>query len=308
MTVSLAIAIVNLHSAGGATERQWPQLARKLQEAGLAVEPRFTGGPGHAAELTRSALKDGAPRILVVGGDGTINEVINGFFEGDDPLATDAAIGLLCRGTGCDLVRTLGIPRDDDAAVRLLVTGQPRPIDVGRVRFVNRQGKAEIRYFANIAEAGLGGAVVKRVNAGSKALGGTATFLLASLASFATYRNAPAEIVIDGSYVRNVQLCNAVIANGRYFGGGMKIVPDADPADGQLDVLLMGDLSRVELFANIARVYRGTHVGHPKVERFSARTVRITSPIPLPLDLDGEAAGTTPAEFEMVPGAISLIC
>lgn len=308
MTDSKAVAIVNPRSAGGATERQWPALAGKLLQAGVDVEARFTSRAGEAAELTRRALREGVRRVLAVGGDGTFNEVINGFFDGEAPLGADAEIGILCRGTGCDFIRTLGIPKDDDLAVRRIAQGTPRRIDVGRVRFVNLAGQEEVRYFANVAEAGLGGAVVRRVNQSSKAMGGFATFLWATLATVLTHHNHSAEISIDDRHVRNLPLCNAVVANGRYMGGGMKILPDADPSDGQLDVMLMGDLARWEVMVNLLRVYRGTHVGHPKVERFSARTVRITSPKPLPLDLDGEAVGTTPARFEIVPGAVSIVC
>ena len=233
--------------------------------------------------------------------------MVNGFFDGDKPINPEAELGVLCRGTGCDFIKTLGLPKADAGGVERLAAAEARAVDVGRVRYVNNQGEAEVRYFINIAEAGIGGEVVDRVNSSSKAAGGFATFLGATLQSMLAYRNKPAEIVIDGKYVRNLPVCNVVIANGRYFGGGMKVMPQADLSDGKFDVLVMGDLNRAELLANLANVYSGTHLGHPKVEVFQAESVRVTSVARLKLDLDGEAPGTTPAQFEIVPGAIRVI-
>ncbi len=278
-----------------------------LAEAGMAIETRITEHPGHAADLTRQALRAGTRRIIAVGGDGTVNEVVNGFFDGDKAINPEAELAVLCRGTGCDFIKTLGLPKADDGGVERVAAGEAHPVDVGRVRYVNNRGEEEMRYFINIAEAGIGGEVCARVNGSSKAAGGFVTFLGATLGSFLSFRNQPAEIVIDGKYVRNLPVCNVVVANGRYFGGGMKIMPQADLSDGKFDVLVMGDFNRAELFANIAKVYSGSHLGHPKVEVFQARSVRVTSTARLKLDLDGEAPGTTPAHFEIVPGAIRVI-
>lgn len=303
-----AVAIVNPRSADGTTGRRWPEFAQMLAEAGVEAEVRMTEHVGHAAELTRQALRSGAKRILAVGGDGTVNEVVNGFFEGDTLINPEAELGVLCRGTGCDFIKTLGIPKADEGGIARLATAQARPVDVGRVRYVNNRGDEEVRYFINIAEAGIGGEVVDRVNHSSKAAGGFATFLGATLGSILSFRNQPAEIVIDGKYVRNLPIANVVVANGRYFGGGMKIMPQADLSDGKFDVLVMGDLNRAEFIGSLAKVYSGAHLGHPKVEVFQAESVRVTSVARLKLDLDGEAPGTTPAHFEIVPGAIRLIC
>lgn len=302
-----ATAIVNPRSANGTTARDWPELARLLEAKGHPVDVSFTAKPGQATELTRNALRSGATRIVAVGGDGTVNEVVNGFFDDEKAVAPGSELGVLCRGTGCDFIKTLDIPKIDAVGVERLLTGTPRPIDIGRARFVSLDGEDVMRYFINIAEAGIGGEVATKVNHSSKAAGGFLTFLGATLGTFLGHSNHPAEVIIDGKYVRSLPLCNVVIANGRYFGGGMKIIPHADLSDGKLDVLVMGDFNAAELFANVAKVYQGTHLGHPKVELFVAESIRITSAVRLPLDLDGESPGTTPAEFDVVPRAINLI-
>jgi YegS/Rv2252/BmrU family lipid kinase len=307
MSGSAAIAIVNPRSADGSTAKLWPSLARTAAELGMEIETRMTERLGHAAELTCQALREGASRILAVGGDGTVNEVVNGFFDGEVSINPEAELGVLCRGTGCDFIKTLEIPKADLGGLQRVAAGRSEKVDVGRVRYVNARGGEEMRYFINIAEAGLGGEVCSRANTMSKAAGGFMTFLAATLKAMATYRNQPAEVVIDGKYVRNLRLNNVVVANGRYFGGGMKIMPHADLSDGKFDVLVMGDFTRAELVANVAKVYSGKHLGHPKVELFQAERVRITSVRRLALDLDGESPGTTPAEFEIVPGAIRII-
>lgn len=303
-----AFLVVNPRSAGGRTGTDWPRVARKLEAAGLQVKARFTEGPGHATELTREGLRDGHQRIVAVGGDGTINEVVNGFFEADGrSLNPEAALGVLCRGTGCDFIKTHGIPKQEDAAIQRLATATPRSIDIGRVEHLDALGQRSIRYFCNIAEAGMGGAAVRRVNSGSKRLGGFASFLIGTLQTFATYQNHPMTLQLDDHPPESLVGCDVIIGIGRYFGGGMCVLPQAQPDDGVFDILILGDLSRFELFANVARVYFGTHLSHPKVRHLQARRVKVSSSAPLLLETDGEQPGVTPATFTLLPGALKLL-
>lgn len=302
-----ALFIVNPRSADGTTGSQWARLERMITREGLKGEARFTEGPGHATALVRTALAEGHRLIVAVGGDGTVNEVVNGFFSPTgDALAPDAELGLLCRGTGCDFIKSLGIPKREDLALQRIRQGSSRPIDLGRADFRDAAGRETLRYFDNIAEAGLGGAVAGRANRSSKALGGFASFLVSTLATVATHRSQPMTVQWDDEAPLTLTALNVVVGNGRYFGGGMHILPQAELDDGLFDVLLMGDLGRGELVRNLAKVYTGKHLTHPKVRHLRARRVKITSTEPVLLDLDGEQPGLAPVTFTLQPAALRV--
>jgi diacylglycerol kinase (ATP) len=295
--------IVNPASAAGRTARQWPEIARRASDAGLDVDVRLTEAPGHAGALAKEALEQHAELILAVGGDGTVSETAAGMLEADDPTAADLAV--VCRGSGCDLIRTFGIPKDTDRALQIAVGGTPRTIDAGRVSYTGPDGHPAARHFVNVASAGMTGIAADRVNRSGKPLGATTAFAWAAVATFVGYRNTRFRVEIDGRRIE--QVCNNVIvANCRYFAGGMKILPDADPSDGMLDVLVWGDISKVDLALNLHKLYRGTHVTHPKAHIERARTVTVTPEGPLPIEVDGEQPGLTPATFEVVPSALRL--
>lgn len=299
----MAVFVVNPCSAGGATRSRWPALEAYLRDRGLSGETRYTTGPDDARRLTAEALASGARLVVAVGGDGTINEVVNGFFAPGVP--EDAELGILPCGTGGDLIRTLGISRNPYRAAEGLIGGRARRLDVGRARFRD-EGREVERYFINIAEAGLGGAVVDRVNHTSKALGGFVSFLAGTLVTFATYEPGVVTLTVDDQPPRTLRAWNVVVGNGRYFGGGMHILPDARPDDGLFDVMVVGDVPRSALFRNVVAIYRGTHLKQRGVEHFRARTLTVEAPDPLLLDLDGEQPGTSRATFELVPEALSV--
>jgi YegS/Rv2252/BmrU family lipid kinase len=301
--VTATALIVNPASASGRTARQWPEIARRAGEIGLDVEVRLTEGPGHAGELARQAVDQGAELILAVGGDGTVSETAAGMLEAADPLAADLAV--VCRGSGCDLIRTFGIPKDTDAALEIAKNGTPRLIDAGRISFTGPDGGSLSRHFVNVASAGMTGIAADRVNRSGKPLGATVAFAWAAVATFVGYRNTRFVVEIDGR--RLEQVCNNVIvANCRYFAGGMKILPQADPSDGMFDVLVWGDISKVDLALNLHKLYRGSHVSHPKARIERARMVTVTPELSLPIEVDGEQPGLTPATFEVVPSALRL--
>lgn len=300
----MAVFVVNPRSANGATGARWPALAAYLRDLGMAGETRYTERPDDARRLTVEALGAGARLVVAVGGDGTINEVVNGCFASGLP-GPGVELGILPCGTGGDLIRTLGISRNPYHAAEQLLKGAPRRLDVGRACFIS-DGREVERYFLNIAEAGLGGAVVDRVNRTSKALGGFVSFLAGTLATFATYQPAEVTLTVDGGSPRTLRAWNVVVGNGRYFGGGMRILPDAQPDDGLFDVMVVGDVPRTALFANVVAIYRGTHLRQAGVEHFRAREVTVESPEPLLLDLDGEQPGTSPVTFSLLPGALNV--
>jgi diacylglycerol kinase (ATP) len=303
---SRAVFVVNPASDGGATRRAFPAIAAEARARGIEVVERLTDAPGHATVLTREAILAGEELIVAVGGDGTVNEVVNGFCdETGTPLPGAAALAVIERGTGCDFARTFAIPKKTAGAVAVIVEGQRHRIDLGRAAYATAGG-AQTRLFANIASCGMSAAVARRANETTKRFGGTPSFLYATAATFLGWRNRRFRVRIDGAE-RELVANNVVAANCRYFGGGMKVAPDARPDDGLFDVALMGDISKLDFALNVHRLYRGTLERHPKVEYVRARRVEVDCDEPLPIEVDGEQPGTMPVVFDVVPGALELI-
>jgi YegS/Rv2252/BmrU family lipid kinase len=279
--------------------RRWPELAHRAAAQGLRGEALLSERPGELAELARRAAEGSAELIVAVGGDGTVNEVANGIAG----LETELAV--IPRGTGWDFVRTYGIPRKLEAAVDVALRGRTRPIDLGLARYRAWDGTERESLFANIASAGMSGAIAKRANETSKALGGKASYLWATLAVFSRWRNDEVRVRVDGE-VHAGRMHDVVVANGRYFGGGMMICPEAQPDDGLFDVLLIGDLTKSDLMLTLPKTYRGNHLPHPKATVLRGSAVEVEATEPLPIELDGEQPGTTPVRFEVVPQALRL--
>jgi diacylglycerol kinase (ATP) len=267
---------------------------------GLDGDVFFSERHGHLTELARRAARDDATLVVAVGGDGTVNEVANGL-TGEEGVE----LAVIPRGTGVDFVRTFAIPTRFDDAVLIAREGTPRRIDLGRALYRSWAGEDEVRYFANIASAGMSGAIAKRTNESSKVLGGKASYLLATLSVFARWQNTEVRVSV-GDEIRDGRMHDVVVANGRYFGGGMMICPDAKPDDGELDVLLIGDITKRDLVLTMPKIYRGTHLPHPRAELLRGPFASVDAAQPLPVELDGEQPGTTPVRFEVAPGALAL--
>lgn len=300
------MVIVNPASANGSTRKDWPAIAAKMKHFGIEFDWKMTAGPGDATRLATEAIHEGYRAIIAVGGDGTLNEVVNGLVDDDRPICPEVVIGVISRGTGCDFIKAMGIPKDVDRAVECLAGGVPRIIDLGKVRFASHNGGTAVRYYANIADVGLGGETVDRVNKTSKAMGGFASFLWGTMVSLLRYRNRPARVTIDDGEAFSTSVTVLAIANGRYFGGGMKISPLSDPSDGLLDVVLCHHFSKLEVILNLNRLYKGTHLSHRKVEHHRASRVIVSSNSRVLLDVDGEQPGTVEAEFGIVPSALKV--
>ena len=294
------VFLVNPASENGATGRRWPEIAHLPAERGLRGETLISERPGHLPELARRAVAEGASLLVVVGGDGTVNEVANGIAD-----AKDVELAVIPRGTGWDFVRTHGIPRKLEGAIDTARTGAVRELDLGRVTYRSWAGEEESSYFANIGSAGMSGAVAKRANATTKTLGGKVSYAWATFAVFARWRPDEMRVVVDDEE-RSGRMHDVVVAIGRYFGGGMKICPEAAPDDGVFDVLLIGAVTKRDLVLTLPKIYRGTHLPHPKAELLRGRTVEIDGAEPVPIQLDGEQPGTTPVRFEIVPNALRL--
>lgn len=295
-----AVFLVNPASDNGATGRRWPELAHRAAVAGLTGDALFSQRPGELAELARRAADGGATLLVVVGGDGSLNEVVNGIGG-----RLDVEVAVVARGTGWDFIRTYGIPRRIEDAAEVALRGAVRTIDLGRATYRAWGGAEETRWFANIGSAGMSGAIARRANETTKIFGGKASYLAATLAVFSHWKAGRVQVTVDGEE-RDGLMYMVVVANGHSFGGGLKICPDARPDDGRFDVLTIGDITRRDLALTMPKIYRGTHLPHPKAELLRGARARVEGAEPLPIELDGEQPGTTPAVFEVVPGALRL--
>ena len=286
-----------------------PELQRALRDGGAVFDTAVTTGPQDATRLAREALREGAAGIAVVGGDGTLNEVVNGFFDEQGELVRpEAWLGPLPCGTGGDFRRTLQIDRNPAAMVTRLLWARPRPVDVGWLTFRDHTGEEAHRAFLNIASFGIGGLVDQLVNAGPKWLGGTPAFLLGTLRALSKYEPRPVRIRLDDGPPRETRVINLAVANGRFFGGGMQIAPRAEIDDGYFDVVGIENLSVLEQTRLTPHLYGGSILGQPGIT-FARGKKLVAEPAdttPVLLDVDGEAPGRLPATFEIRVGAIQL--
>jgi YegS/Rv2252/BmrU family lipid kinase len=295
------VFLVNPAAADGSTGRRWPEVAHQAAGAGLEGDALLSERRGHLGELAREAAQGGAELLVVVGGDGSINEVVNGLVGVPEP----PPLALIPRGTGGDFVRSFGIPDDVREAARIALDGDTIPIDVGRVEFRAWDGHERVSHFVNVASSGMSGAIAQRANDTSKRLGAKASYLWATFAVFAGWSAVETRLTVDGES-RSGPMFDVVVANGRFFGGGMKMCPEADPQDGLLDVVTIGDVTKRDLVMTMPKIYRGTHLPHPRAEALRGQVVSVETDEPVPVQLDGEQPGTTPARFEVLPGALRL--
>jgi diacylglycerol kinase (ATP) len=295
----MAIVIVNPSSAGGSTGEAWPQIASDLRSQFGAFNPVFTKHRGDAAALANEAARKGAKLVIACGGDGTVSEVANGILSS----GKDTELGILPSGTGGDFRRTLEIPSQTRAAARVLRTGRTVKIDVGRVSFVDHNGNEAMRYFLGVASCGMSTKVIERVKA--KKISFAAAMFQTAI------RTEPARLVVQLDDLREHHLVvsNLCVANARYFGGGMKIAPDAKLTDGKFDVVSIGDLSALKLFTSAPRVYLGSHLSMSEVSHALARKVTIRSAdrnLEINLEVDGELPGKLPATLQIVAEALRV--
>ncbi len=310
MVAPRTVVVVNPHSQGGKLGKRWPELADTLARA-FPFDDVQTTGPGDATRIAREALKSGADRVVAIGGDGTINEVVNGFFDDGAPIAPDASFALIPFGTGGDFRRTAEIPLELADAAAVIAANKRKQIDVGKLELTQRDGTRALRMFANIASFGVSGVVDRLVNESGKKLG-RLSFALATARATWSYKNQRVELVFDGNVRDRVEatINTVAVANGKYFGGAMKVAPDAELDDGKFDVVAMGDFTFADLLNIWRRLYKGTHLAMDKVSTRRARVVE-ASPIDpsaiVELDVDGEPLGVLPARFELMPAALWMV-
>jgi diacylglycerol kinase (ATP) len=288
--------VVNPAAGNWSAGKRWPELVQRAAELGLSGEAFLSDAPGRVTDLTRRAVEDGAELVVVVGGDGTVNEAVNGLLG----AGASCELAVVPCGTGDDFARTFGIPTSAERALAVAADGSARQVDAGRARL----GSAE-RYFANFAGAGISGAIARRGAVTSRRLGARAAYFWATIAVFTRWSSVPMTIEADG-VKREGRMFEVIVANGAFAAGGMRVAPDASPDDGLFDVVLIGDVSKADFVTTFPKIYRGTHIGHAKVDVLKARAVTVTPEEPLPVVLDGEQPGSTPVSFEILPGALRL--
>lgn len=301
--------ISNPTAGGGRAVRRLPALKQLLQARGILASFVETRAPGDAARLVHEARADGVECLLVMGGDGTLNEVSQGYMDAEGRALAGPDIALMPSGTGGDFRKSFGLGTTLEEAVERLCTAEPRPIDLGLLELTSHSGDTIRRAFLNITSFGLGGLTDRLVNAGPKWIGGRTAFFVGSLRALVSYNNAPVRVRIDGKVFLEAPIVNVAVANGRYFGGGMKIAPDADPSDGLFDIVAVHGLTRAQGVALAPHLYQGTHVERPGVLVTRGSLIEAESLLPraeVLIDMDGETPGRLPLLARVAKGALRV--
>lgn len=305
---SPTVVIVNPAAGGGRTGAGWPaweaMLAARLPELRVAR----TRGPYEAARLATEAAESGARLVVAAGGDGTVNEVVNGLMASSHARAGDCALGVLALGTGSDLARGLGLPQEPAACVALLAEGAAHPLDVGRIRCAGRgaDGAAIVRHFVNEADFGIGAEVTRRVNARTRR-GGRATYLWTTVRALLAWRDPEVELRADGGAAERVRIKSVFLANAPYAGGGMCIAPGARTDDGRLRLVVYGALGRFEAIRRLGETYQGREIEHPLIRYADCRELLADSASEVLIECDGEPVGRLPARVDVLPGALRVL-
>ncbi len=301
-------AVVNPHSAGGRTGRRWPQLHHQLQARLGPVAARFTERMGHATQITRDLLKDGFETIVAVGGDGTFNEVANGFLKDGQPLRPEAAMGMLPQGTGGDFRRSLGMTGGLRQALETLAMPRCVTIDIGHLRYSSEQGQIAERYFINMVSFGMGGAVAKGARNAFGMLGGRAAFFWSTALELMRYRGKLVSLELDGAeHAGPFRVINVAVGNGRFHGGGMHPCPTARMNDGELEVTVIEYMPRLRLLREIPVLYSDNVYSHPKTRHLRAHTLKATGDDATLIEVDGEPLGRLPIEIVILPHRLNVL-
>lgn len=302
--------IVNPSSGNGAAGDAWYDFATEVSMRGYSFEVRFTEGRGDATRFAREYAERKVETVVAVGGDGTVNEVINGMMANGGPISPDTRLAIASAGTGKDLVRTLGT-RSFRQMLDALDAGQVVPIDLGHLTFVDSDtGEQSSRYFVNVADIGLGADVARRIESApsGKAFGGMVSYLVQAVKTIRVFKGKEIHLELDGKSAFEGTVQMVVFCNGAFFAGGMRIAPLASLRDGLLDILVLEEVSRRALLTSLLpRVYLGRHIGQNGVHHFKAQRASIETPEPFMVELDGELPGVSPVTVTVVPEALNVV-
>lgn len=287
--------IVNPVAGRGTGIKKWAEINIAAKQLGLDFEVVFTSEPGGGVFLAQEGVKKGYDVLVSVGGDGTINEILRGIIE-EDALSR-VKMGIIPAGTGNDLVRSLNIPFDIYSGVEVLKNANVQALDLGKVNG---------DYFLNVVGIGFDGAVADEINRDVRWLKGKFAYLFAVLKTLITYKSPHMTIKIDDQVLQG-KIFLVAIANGKYYGGGMMIAPDADLTDGEFDICVVKDVSKLEVIRVLPSIYKGNHVKNPFVKIYRGKKVFAESEERVLIQADGELKGTTPMGFEVEPKVLSVL-
>jgi len=300
------LVIVNPNAGNGKGKKDWDRISALLKEEDLPFTVKFTERKGHAIAFTLEGITAGFRKIITVGGDGTLNEVVNGVFLNDACSTLDISLALIPVGTGNDWGRMFGIPLDYKKAIKIIRDNKLMLHDVGMVSYYDGPDK-KYRYFINIAGLGFESVVVRRTNIQKdKGRSGKSIYFYNLLMSLLSYKNTKAEIDIDGEKI-HADVFSINIGNGRYCGGGMRQTPDALPNDGLLNVTIINGMGKFEIIRNLKTLYDGTILNHPKIDGYRCKNIKVSSDSVIYTEADGELLGHTPAEFSIIPASINIV-
>jgi diacylglycerol kinase (ATP) len=301
------VFVVNPESRAGATRKRWPRIREMAQERLGPIESCLTTAPGDATDITRRCLGEGAGLIVCVGGDGTLNEVVNGLMQGDDLMRHRTPLGYIPVGTGCDFARSVSIPRDASGALDVITRGETRLIDLGRLSYTDGLGQLAVRYFDNAVSFGIGGAVVARVRNYARFCGPYTAYFFSTLSSVFLEGKKQVRLKVDDGAEASLMAWHVVTANGRFQGHALQVAPDASIDDGLLDVLVFGDISLLDVFRHFPKLYSGKIETIKEMIRTRGRRIVASSNEPVLVEADGELIGRLPVEIDVVPGALRMI-
>jgi diacylglycerol kinase (ATP) len=300
--LSYARVIVNPSAGAGKTAKKWPQIIDCLKRTGLSFEHDITESAGHATELAKSAADKGYEMVVSVGGDGTMNEIVNGLYNSGN--LKNVTLGIISTGTGSDYIRSVGLPHQFKEACQRLKNPRKLLADLGMAEYTHN-GKNIKRLFVNFAGIGFDAEIVKATTQRYKALGRMPSYFAGLLNTLLLYRNSEVSLSVDGN-TEDRKVCTVLFSNGKYGGGSMLVAPHADPTDGLFDVIIIDNLSKPDLIWSLPRIYKGTHLTHPKVTLKKARDIYVQSIKRISLQADGELLGEIPAHFQILPALLTL--
>jgi YegS/Rv2252/BmrU family lipid kinase len=308
-----AFVIVNPRSAIGNTRRDWRTIEPALASVYPYMSVAFTRRRGEATALVAAALREGHSEIVAVGSDGTMNEAVNGFFNAEGSVSPDAVLAFV--SSGSDFKKAFGREDTGHDLIQHLKGTHVRPIDVGRVSFLSKDGLPRTRYFANIASFGLSGVVVDAVNRSALTglFGKNLSFGIHSVLGVVRYCGRAVRLIVESAFDEIVDISTVAVANGRVFGAGMQVAPDAEPDDGQFDIVVIQSGPAVQMLADMKLIHTGEHLGNPNVRVVRGRKI-VAAPVaetrgrPVLIETDGECVGRLPATFEILPRALNVRC